>query len=240
MTVRRLLITTAAMAAIGALLRELAPTPAATLSALAAAQRLVDTAGPGTLLVAAVGGLAWLAWAWGVLGLLLTVAGALPGAAGWTARSVLGVVLPAGARRAVALTLGASVALNGPLLVSTALASPTAVATTSPGTSGTQLPVPDWPAARGGTSPTPAADATAPSVPDWPASAAPTAGHVVLRDECLWDIAADHLLSTTGRTPADAEVADAVGAWWSLNAAVIGSDPDLLLPGQVLLPPGLE
>jgi hypothetical protein len=28
-----------------------------------------------------------------------------------------------------------------------------------------------------------------------------------------------------------------VDAWWSANADVIGPDPDLLLPGQVLQPP---
>jgi hypothetical protein len=32
-------------------------------------------------------------------------------------------------------------------------------------------------------------------------------------------------------------VAAAVQAWWRTNAAVIGPDPDLLLPGQVLQPP---
>jgi nucleoid-associated protein YgaU len=32
-------------------------------------------------------------------------------------------------------------------------------------------------------------------------------------------------------------VAAAVDAWWHANAAVIGPDPDLLLPGQVLRPP---
>lgn len=73
-------------------------------------------------------------------------------------------------------------------------------------------------------------------VPDWPG---PAAGeHVVLRGDCLWDIARDWL---TGRRPghpvADAEIAAAVQAWWQANAAVIGPDPDLLLPGQVLRPP---
>jgi hypothetical protein len=28
-----------------------------------------------------------------------------------------------------------------------------------------------------------------------------------------------------------------VHAWWVANAGVIGPDPDLLLPGQVLRPP---
>ena len=38
--------------------------------------------------------------------------------------------------------------------------------------------------------------------------------------------------------PFFAEIARAVHAWWTANADVIGPDPDQLLPGQVLRPPG--
>ena len=105
-------------------------------------------------------------------------------------------------------------------------------------------PVPDWPTpATGEHLPAPVPDRPAPStaehppaaVPDWPA---PAAGeHVVLRGECLWGIAAGDLARRTGGTPTDAAVATAVDAWWQANDAVIGPDPDLLLPGQVLRPP---
>ena len=37
--------------------------------------------------------------------------------------------------------------------------------------------------------------------------------------------------------PPTAETARATSAWWAANAAVIGADPDVLLPGQVLRPP---
>src|SRR4051795_13565414 len=43
--------------------------------------------------------LAWVVWAWGVLGLALTAASALPGMVGGAARLATHVVLPAGAPR---------------------------------------------------------------------------------------------------------------------------------------------
>jgi nucleoid-associated protein YgaU len=91
----------------------------------------------------------------------------------------------------------------------------------------------DWPSA-------PASDL----VPDWPGSSAdrpqPAPGeHVVLRGQCLWDIAADWLQQQTPGAPVPAAaVARATRDWWQANAAVIGPDPDLLVPGQVLRPPG--
>jgi hypothetical protein len=90
----------------------------------------------------------------------------------------------------------------------------------------TQAPVPDWPTA---------------SVPDWPTAqqTAQSAGeHVVARGECLWHITGDWLRAREGRPPSNAEIAAGVSAWWQGNAAVIGPDPDRLLPGQVLRPPG--
>jgi nucleoid-associated protein YgaU len=82
-------------------------------------------------------------------------------------------------------------------------------------------------------------------VPDWPSSppttdASPARAsdpHVVLRGDCLWDIAAGRLARGQAGAPTDGEIARAVSAWWSANAAVIGPDPDRLLPGQVLSPP---
>jgi nucleoid-associated protein YgaU len=57
---------------------------------------------------------------------------------------------------------------------------------------------------------------------------------VVRRGDTLWSIAARHL----GGHPSDAEVARAWPVWHDANRGVIGDDPDLILPGQVLRSPG--
>jgi nucleoid-associated protein YgaU len=115
-----------------------------------------------------------------------------------------------------------------PLVTMTALV-PTMAAAAPVGSSSAPAGVPDWPLA---------APTSGGSVPDWPAAATADVGrHVVLRGECLWQIAADHLRQQTGSPPPDAAIARAVRAWWSANADVIGPNPDLLLPGQVLQPP---
>jgi nucleoid-associated protein YgaU len=56
---------------------------------------------------------------------------------------------------------------------------------------------------------------------------------VVRPGDCLWSIAAAHLPAGA----ADAEIARAWPAWYAANAATIGTDPDLLLPGQRLVVP---
>jgi hypothetical protein len=56
---------------------------------------------------------------------------------------------------------------------------------------------------------------------------------VVLRGDTLWDIARSHL----GPGASDAEVAEAWPAWYDANRAVIGDDPDVIRPGQILRQP---
>jgi nucleoid-associated protein YgaU len=56
---------------------------------------------------------------------------------------------------------------------------------------------------------------------------------VVRRGDSLWDIAARHL----GPDASAADVAVEWPRWHRANRAVIGADPDLLIPGQRLLPP---
>jgi nucleoid-associated protein YgaU len=220
MSIRRLLLTATVMAGIGLLLHAVTPGWPELARALMHPQRLADTAGPDAVVLCLAGALAVLVWAWGVLGLVLTAAGTLPGAAGAAGRLIGRVVLPASARRATALVLGVGIGLGGPLLSGTALAAPQVATSSGPA-------VPDWPVATAGTT----------VVPDWPAPA-PAGAHVVVCGDCLWTIAADRLQADRGRTPTDAETAAAVQAWWRVNAGVIGPDPDLLLPGQVLQAPG--
>jgi nucleoid-associated protein YgaU len=164
----------------------------------------------------------------GLAGLVLTAATALPGLLGRAAGVVQRLLLPAAARRAAAVVLGVGlgVGVGAPVFASAAPADVRAAS------------APDWPAADSRPAPDwPAAVATDPA-PDWPSPA--EGDHVVLRGDCLWDIAASRLTTDAGRPPTDAEVAGAVHAWWTANRSVIGPDPDLLLPGQVLHPPGLD
>jgi nucleoid-associated protein YgaU len=236
MSIRRLVLTAAAMAAIAAALGELTPAFPALTESLIQPQATVDRAGPDALVVAAAGLLAWLVWAWGAVGLALTAASALPGLLGGAARLALGVVLPAGARRSAAVLLGLGLGVAGPLMAGTFASAPSASASVTvldrpappPAAENRQPgPVPDWPASE-----VPATDA----VPDWPPGATGDV-HVVVRGECLWSIAEDRLLRRNGRAPTAAEVATTVRAWWTANEAVIGADPDRILPGQVLRPP---
>jgi nucleoid-associated protein YgaU len=107
----------------------------------------------------------------------------------------------------------------------------------------------DWPAAGQLHRPTTARAAkTARHAPinlDWPTGdpanesvrgIAPGGAVVVHRGDSLWSIAARHL-------PADAAAADVARTWhrwYATNATVIGPDPNLILPGQILLPPTHE
>lgn len=237
----RLALTGGVMAAIAAGLAAVTPGLPTMADALTSAQRTVDTGGTDALVLAAAGLAAWAVWAWGALGLALTALSALPGLPGWLARVLLRGLLPAAARRGVALALGLGVGIATPVPSTgvAVVAAPSATAAPAPAPGPAPLPpapaspapAPDWPSA------TDEPSATAPgAVPDWPDPAAAGA-HVVVRGDCLWDVAAARLRAATGTDPATGEVATAVAAWWTTNAAVIGPDPDLLFPGQVLVPP---
>src|SRR3954452_21167058 len=168
MSTRRLLVTALAMALIGVFLGQLGPDGAALREAFAHPQRVADAAGPDTVVLAWAAALAWAVWAWGVLGLGLTAGTAVPGLLGGAARTLLHLVLPAGARRAaaVALGLGLGVGIGAPVLASAAPAA--SGAASPPGWAGAR-PAPDWPAA-----------VPADSAPDWPTPANTQPGHVVV------------------------------------------------------------
>lgn len=55
----------------------------------------------------------------------------------------------------------------------------------------------------------------------------------VLAGDTLWDIAAAHL----GAEASDVQIALEWPRWYAANRGLIGSDPDVLLPGQILLAP---
>jgi hypothetical protein len=246
MSLRRWAGMTAVMCGVAWALWSWSPGPSELQAAAADPQGLVDRAGADALVLVAVPVLAWLCWVWGALGLLLTAASTVPGVTGRLAAVLLAGVLPAGARRAAAVALGLSLSTAAPaVLLSTAptLAVATAAAADEPGWHAGGVLV-DWPTAPGADvvpdwpgPPTTTEGAPPAAAPDWPRSAA--ADHVVVRGDCLWNVAAEWLQRQVPDAPVgDAEVQRAVQAWWQANAAVIGPDPDLLLPGQVLRPPG--
>jgi nucleoid-associated protein YgaU len=240
MSGRRLAVATATMALIALVLAALTPDLPVMAGALGSPQRTADTVGPDALVVSSASLLAWAVWAWGAVGLALTAATALPGVLGGAARLLQHVVLPAGARRSAALALGIGLGVAAPLL-GTATGLPVL---TSAAAASSESAVPDWPAGAPA-SPAAVPDSSSPAtatqtaavVPDWPAGPDVSGAHVVVGGDCLWHIAAARLLDQLGRPPSDGEVATEVRAWWTANADVIGPDPDLLLPGQVLRPP---
>lgn len=80
---------------------------------------------------------------------------------------------------------------------------------------------------------TPAAGDT-PPVPSPTTATTPTDVYVVVGGDSLWAIAERHLASRTGRTPSSSEID---GLWreiYEANHEIIGSDPDLIFPGQHL------
>lgn len=208
MSIVRLLSTAAVMAGVGCALSALAPDPVATLRTLGRVHEAVPPGSAPALVLALTGLLAWVVWAWGAVGLLVTAASGLPGLPGAAARLVAALLVPERLRSAAALALGVGIALT----------SPASAAPSPPGP-------PDWPA--GTTDPPPATAEPADEPPEQ---------HVVVPGDCLWSIAADRLAGP-GRHPTDARTARAVTAWFAVNADVIGADPDLIHPGQVLQAP---
>jgi len=59
---------------------------------------------------------------------------------------------------------------------------------------------------------------------------------VVRRGDTLWDIAARHL----GAESSAAEIAQEWPRWYAANRSLIGDNPDLILPGQRLVPPDIQ
>jgi hypothetical protein len=218
------------------------------------------------VLTALVAAAALIVTVWLACAVVVELLVLVPGRVGRAARAVSALVTPVLVRRALGLLLGVGVAGGLGQGVATAarpdvVASPT---TPSPRPAARPLPDPGWlvappvaspqhtSAPEDGAGPDPA---WAPAgVPGW-VPEAPTvrpqpdvrvlsprprrtdAGTptevVVRRGDSLWSIAARQL----GPDPSEAEIAEAWPAWYAANRVVIGPDPDLLLPGQVLRAP---
>lgn len=166
---------------------------------------------------------AWLA-GWLVLALLCVAAVAV-GARRRALERVVARYAPALVRRLLVSAVGVGLGLG----------TSAATAVTSPGADDlgwTVTGTAEADAAR--TAPT-AANAELPVAAAAPEATAspPTPTVVVAPGESLWRIAARHL--PDGAT--DAQVAAAWPRWYAANGDVVGPDPDLVRPGQVLVVP---
>ena len=75
------------------------------------------------------------------------------------------------------------------------------------------------------------------TLPDRPMVVARAATTVtVTSGDTLWGLAADSLPDRSSA----ADIVTACARWYAANRRVIGPDPDLILPGQVLTPPTTE
>lgn len=200
--------------------------------------RWFAVAGVDRALAELTGAVLWCAAVWLGLGLLAAVASALPGHSGRTAAAACRILLPSVLRRVLAGSAGVSV------LLSPALASAQAVSASAPpahsapaGASAPRhsdpLPAPGVPA-----TPLPRRGAARPA-PTWPTDTAAPQGRPrgatvrVHPGDSLWLLAAARL----GRNATDVQITTCWPRWYALNRDVIGDDPGLITPGQVLRVP---
>jgi nucleoid-associated protein YgaU len=172
----------------------------------------------------------WLVAAWLAAGLVAAALAALPGAVGATADGLSSVLLPRAMRRLLAGTAAVGVVI-----------APVSAASAVPSVPAPALPAPVVP--TGGVATTSPGTATALPAPAMPGDGVPPpvaalvrgdrAGVVVSPGDSLWTITARAL----GRGATAPAVARAWPRWYAANRAVIGADPDLLLPGERLLAP---
>ena len=200
--------------------------------------------------------------AWLVLATVLEVLSHVPGRVGAIAQAWSARLSPALARRVAAFVVGVGVgvaggptqAVAGPRAAASASESASASASFTaspiadpgflPSTADLDVPEPGFRPAAATTPPGPGFTPAAPRVrpqadPSLLGARVPTTTTtevVVHRGDSLWSIAARHL----GPQASDAEIAQAWPQWFDLNRDVIGDDPDLILPGQILRAPGAE
>lgn len=207
-------------------------------------------------LVAVLAALAGLGLAWLVLGVVLEALSLVPGLVGRSARAASAAISPRVVRRVAGIVLGVGVGVGVGGGGAQATALPVAVlvhevpwAVAGPGVSGPALPDPGWAAAPDpgwSATPDPGWVPERPVVRPQPDLAAlgarrsapgPAVAEVVVRrGDSLWAVAARHL----GPGATDAEIAAAWPRWYAANREVVGPDPDVLLPGQVLRAPDPE
>jgi resuscitation-promoting factor RpfA len=224
------------------------PSWAALLQAAHAPHQWVASVGPDRVMLVLAAAVVSLAGLWLGVGLLALLSEALPGAAGRVADVLARRTLPAGLYRLCIGAVGVSI------LVGPTTASATAVGVERPPgvtevgavvdppppawpTGGQVLP-PAWPQ---GTNPAATSPATplpqirrVPPAPQASNGPRPHSEVTVRPGDSLWLIAVRRL--GAGATPSQI---DAVWReWYAANRALIGADPNVIHPGQVLVDPG--
>ena len=201
------------------------------------------TAAPDAAVATAAAVLGWLVLCWLALGVTLTLVGALSGALtsaagpwGDSRSSVAPSVVRQAVQRSIRVSLVAGAVGSAVVAPTVAIASPTPSAadvrlTDRPAPS--TWPVLDRPAHPGAPTATHAPTPAAAAEPTAPARTG-EGRYRVRSGDSLWSIAARHLPAGASQ----AEIARAWPRWWRLNREVVGADPSLIRPGQVLRVPG--
>jgi nucleoid-associated protein YgaU len=221
-----------------------------------AAVRGPGPAGPGAAVALAAAAGAWAALTWLTAVTLAAVTTAAVAGLGSRAHRRAVALAPAAARRLVAGLLGLTIA-GAPLAAAVPAGAAVVVAVAATdhpdhtdradltGADRDALLVPDRPAALVPTGWTPdrpvstnrrsaGDEAAVRLVAGRPRAERRVVDEVVVRrGDTLWDIAARYL----GPDASAAEVAGEWPRWYRANRAVIGADPDLLIPGERLVPP---
>ncbi|MEP6761573.1 MAG: LysM domain-containing protein [Sporichthyaceae bacterium] len=203
----------------------------------------VTTPGPAAfddLLALVAAGVGWAVLSWLAVALLVSLAAAAWRRAG-RLDQVARAITPLALRRLAALLLGvglvgAPVVLALPAQADRTVATATQIAQTAE-------PHADPPALERWTPDRPAPAVVSLGHPAEPLALLVSRPHrgravsdhvVVRRGDTLWDIAARAL----GPDATAAEIAASWPRWHATNRSTIGPDPDLILPGQLLRPPG--
>lgn len=173
------------------------------------------------VLTAIAGCAAWALLSWLLLGLTLEIALAIGRAPASATARIPGALRPRLARSLVGMAIGAAV-VGGSAGAGALPAEPTAAVSAVDAVAS-----PAWRPGPPVVRPQPIALG-----PGW-AAADLSGTHVVVRGDSLWSIAAAHL----GPGAGDDEVAAEWPRWYAVNRDLIGPDPDLILPGQVLTAP---
>jgi hypothetical protein len=245
------------IAGIAALLGWGAGSPFETCRALASAVGAPSpTSGFDQLLGSSAALAAWIGLGWLCITAFLEVAGTLPGVAGRGCAAIAARTSPMLVRRIVQAVIGVSV-LAGPMTAGSAFA--TGPSTTTSTSTQVDRPVSpaapmlaetshapptlDRPATPFVASPPPAAKRTSTGAAALVTGSAhrdtvdpgdhSADGYVVHRGDTLWDIAARHL----GPSATAVDISRAWPAWYDANRAVIGPDPGVIRPGELLVPP---